>query len=80
MYSNGAEVPPSGMDDQSVLQFWLHGERCSGIGLKCQLCGLRSACKTPAIAVASIYHPEQAPDVALVAAYTAAAAINPSVV
>jgi hypothetical protein len=29
------------MDDATVLKFWLHGEKCSGIGLKCQLCGLK---------------------------------------
>jgi hypothetical protein len=42
VYSNGAgDVPADGMDDATVLKFWLHGEKCSGIGLKCQLCGLK---------------------------------------
>ncbi len=38
LYSNGADED---MDDEAVLKFWLHGERCRGIGLKCQLCGLK---------------------------------------
>jgi hypothetical protein len=42
VYSNGAgDVPADGMDDATVLKFWMHGEKCSGIGLKCQLCGLK---------------------------------------
>eukprot|EP00775_Hariotina_reticulata_P003156 gene3156-3433_t len=44
VYSNGSgEVPPTGMTDDEVLRFWMHGERCSGIGLRCQLCGMRGA-------------------------------------
>ncbi|KAF6260104.1 hypothetical protein COO60DRAFT_932553 [Scenedesmus sp. NREL 46B-D3] len=44
VYSNGAgNVPADGMDDETVYKFWFHGEKCSGIGFKCQLCGLKGA-------------------------------------
>ncbi|KAF8063763.1 hypothetical protein HT031_003620 [Scenedesmus sp. PABB004] len=44
VFSNGSgDLGPEGMPDDKVLDFWLHGERASGIGLRCQLCGLRGA-------------------------------------
>lgn len=29
------------MEDEEVLKFYTHGEKCMGQGLKCQLCGLK---------------------------------------
>jgi hypothetical protein len=40
VYSNGTgQIPMGGMEDDQVLRFYEHGERCMGKGLKCCLCG-----------------------------------------
>lgn len=42
VYSCGAEdTPITGMADEDVMRWYKHGEKASGIGLKCQLCGKR---------------------------------------
>jgi hypothetical protein len=42
VYSCGAEdTPITGMADAEVMRWYKHGEKASGIGLKCQLCGKR---------------------------------------